>query len=215
MNFNLNGTSFAHQQYGVFDPDSWRRSYGHPPSTSGAGSDLNGHYGVAYPDNALGLTSDLHNVNRDIDRLSSQPVAGNFFNNGVGHQVRIFFLRCLAIAQWYREQDSYPAPSYYPSDNSVAQPFVDEMSVGYNTNVQGIHYQNGYPDSSAAIPGDQNWQFSNSQDAGHHSPHSHHPYSSPSHTALLSSPQNINNSYSSSLSQFHNYRTGITPQMVR
>jgi hypothetical protein len=218
MSFYSNVSSFAHQRSSSnfkFDPESWREAYGHRGvPTFGANAETNGHYGVVYPTNALGLTSDLQEVDRDNDRLPTQTMGG-YFNNGVAHPVSVSFVRSLWIIDWscfLGGQDPYLAPSFHSSGNVVPeQQFIDEISAVYNPEGQAVHYPSGFSDASASIAGDRYWQFSSmQQEPGHHPSHS---YSS-SHNALPSGTQNVNSSYSSTLPKVHNYHTGVVPQIV-
>jgi hypothetical protein len=100
MNFHSNVSSFAQQQSSttMFDPEPWRKPYGHlGAQTFAANAELNGHYGVVYPANALGLTSDVHQVNRDSDHLPTQTTGGYYFNDAVVHPVSDSVERSLFI----------------------------------------------------------------------------------------------------------------------
>ena len=198
----------------MFDPESWRKAYGHP--TFGANAETNGGYGVVYPANALGLTSDLQEVNRDSDRLPTQTMGEYFFNSSVAHPVSFPVVRSLLIIDrscFLCGQEPYLAPSFYPSGDVVPEPqFIDEMSAVHNPESQAVYYPSAYCDASASIAGVRYWQFSSmQQEPGRHASHS---YSS-SHNALVSATQNAANPYLSTVPQVHNYHTGVIPQIVR
>jgi hypothetical protein len=86
------------QSSSMFDPEKLYGHLGAAPTFTMANTELNGyHSGVVHSTNPLGLTANVHEVNRDSDPLPTQTMEGYFFNKSVVHPVSDSVVRSLLI----------------------------------------------------------------------------------------------------------------------